>query len=62
VAAADAAAASAAAALAAAEGVCWPQAFLTGCALLIQVSRAVIGVPLSHVRLSSAEYRIQDPS
>lgn len=39
VAAADAAAASAAAALAAAEGVCWPQAFLTGCALLIQVSR-----------------------
>lgn len=37
-AAADAAAESAAV-LAAAEGVCWPQAFLTGCALLIQVSR-----------------------
>jgi hypothetical protein len=37
-AAAAAGAAAAAAALAAAEGVCWPQAFLTGCAVLIQVS------------------------
>lgn len=39
--AAAAAAAAATAARAAAEGVCWPQAFLLGCALLIQVGKVI---------------------
>lgn len=51
-AAAAAGSAAAAAALAAAEGVCWPQAFLTGCAVLIQVSVGVGPAP-SHVPRSA---------
>lgn len=51
--AAAAANSAAATALAAAEGVCWPQAFLLGCAVLIQVRLSFVSCRWTGVRMNT---------